>query len=191
MTAVRHVDVRVVASTHRDLPAWTRQGKFREDLYYRLNVMPLTVPPLRGRKRDLRSLAEHFLRRYEPRGQAVKFTPAALTRLQDHSWPGNVRELRNVVHRALLIRKGPQIDAEDLIFDEGGHRAPAEPPGPELELPEGVTLEQMLDQVERQLVESVLRRCHYNKERTAKALGISRSALFNRLKAWGLSSGGD
>jgi DNA-binding NtrC family response regulator len=184
---VRHVDVRVVAATHRDLLAWARQGKFREDLYYRLNVMPLTVPPLRGRKGDLQRLAEHFLRCYEPRGQAVKFTPAAVTRLQEHSWPGNVRELRNVVHRALLLRKGPRINAQDLIFDEGDHRAPVEPPGLVLELPEGVTLEEMMERVERQLVESTLRRCHYKKERTAKALGISRTALFNRLKAWGIN----
>ena len=118
------VDVRVVAATHRDLRQWARQGKFREDLYYRLNVMPLVLPPLRNRRGDLRLLAEHFVRLHAPRGQTPKFTPAALARLQQHAWPGNIRELRNVVRRALLVRKGAKMDAGDITFEEAYSRAP-------------------------------------------------------------------
>jgi transcriptional regulator with GAF, ATPase, and Fis domain len=99
------VDVRMVAATNRDLLNEARRGRFRMDLYYRLSIVPLALPPLRERRKDIRQLAEHFLGVYTPRGQTVKFTPAALTRLQLHSWPGNVRELRNVVCRALLMRQ--------------------------------------------------------------------------------------
>jgi DNA-binding NtrC family response regulator len=183
------VDVRVVAATHRDLLSAAREGKFREDLYYRLGVMPLTLPPLRSRRGDLRRLAEHFLRAYAPQGQAVKFTAAALARLQQHPWPGNVRELRNVVCRAMLLRKGLKIEAHDITFDEVLQRPPKATAGPALELPEGVTLEQMMQRLERQLVESTLRRCHYNKDRAARELGMARSSLFRRLKEWGLSAG--
>src|SRR5215217_525998 len=111
-----NVDVRVVAATNRDLLAASREGKFREDLYYRLCVIPLHLPPLRSRRADVLTLAEHFVKTFSPKGQSVRLTPAALERLQGHGWPGNVRELRNVVHRALLLRKGPIIDASDLSF---------------------------------------------------------------------------
>jgi DNA-binding NtrC family response regulator len=120
----------------------------------------------------------------------VAFTPAALAKLQKHLWPGNVRELRNVVYRALLVRKGTRLDAADIFFEEESYRAPLElPEGAPLELPEGVTLEQMMEQVERQLVESTLRRCGNHKDRAAKRLGLARSALFRRLKEWGVGEG--
>jgi DNA-binding NtrC family response regulator len=182
-----HVDVRVVAATHRDLGEWARQGKFREDLFYRLSVMPLGLPPLRTRRGDIRLLAEHFVRADAPHGQAPKLTPAALAKLQQHDWPGNIRELRNVVRRALLLRQGPQLDAADISFAESSvHRAPAATDTSPLALPEGVTLEQMIEQLERQLVESTLRRCHYHKDRAAKELGLGRSTLFKKLREWGL-----
>ncbi len=181
-----HVDVRVVAATHRDLRARVGQGLFREDLYYRLNVLPVGVPPLRSRRTDIRLLAEHFIRQYVPQGQ-VKLTDAALARLQQHPWPGNVRELRNVVCRALLVRKGPQLDASALTFEEPLPRPPQ--PGAPLELPEGVTLEQMMQRLERQLIESTLRRCGNHKDRAAKQLGLARSSLFKKLKDWGLGQG--
>ncbi|WP_342380900.1 sigma 54-interacting transcriptional regulator [Myxococcus stipitatus] len=179
-----HVDVRVVAATNLDLLAAAREGKFREDLYYRLCVIPLHLPPLRSRKTDLASLAEHFVKLYAPRGQTVRFTASALDRLQGHGWPGNIRELRNVVHRALLMRKGPSIDASDLTFDqemnkETGIAVP--------ELPPGMTLEQMLEKLERQIVEAALRRFNNNRERVARELGVARSTLFKRLKDWGLT----
>ncbi|MDY7225740.1 helix-turn-helix domain-containing protein [Hyalangium rubrum] len=148
--------------------------------------MPLVLPPLRNRRGDLRLLAEHFVRAHAPRAQAVKFTPAALARLEQHSWPGNIRELRKVVCRALLVRQGPRIDARDISFDEELHRAPEETAVPALELPAGVTLEQMMQRLERQLIESTLRRCRNNKDRAARELGLARSSLFKRLKEWGL-----
>jgi DNA-binding NtrC family response regulator len=179
-----HVDVRVVAATNRDLLAAAREGRFREDLYYRLCVVPLHLPPLRNRRGDVVALSEHFVRAFAPRGQTVRFTPAALDRLQQHAWPGNIRELRNVVHRALLLRKGPSIDASDLSFDqevnrETGITVP--------ELPPGMTLEQMLEKLERQIVEAALRRYNNNRERVARELGVARSTLFKRLKDWGLT----
>ena len=178
------VDVRVVAATNRDLLAAAREGRFREDLYYRLCVIPLHLPPLRSRKSDLGALAEHFLRTYAPRGQAVRFTPAALERLQHHAWPGNIRELRNVVHRALLLRKGPVIDADGLAFDQELNRDTGISVP---ELPPGMTLEQMLEKLERQIVEAALKRCNNNRERVARELGVARSTLFKRLKDWGLT----
>jgi DNA-binding NtrC family response regulator len=179
-----HVDVRVVAATNRNLLASAREGRFREDLYYRLCVVPLHLPPLRNRRGDILSLAEHFLRTYAPRGQTVQLTPAAMERLQQHAWPGNIRELRNVVHRALLLRKGSAIDANDISFDQEVNRETglAVP-----ELPPGMTLEQMLLKLERQIVEAALRRCNNNRERVARELGVARSTLFKRLKEWGLT----
>ena len=179
-----HVDVRVVAATNRELLAQAREGRFREDLYYRLCVVPLHLPPLRNRRGDILALAEHFLRTYSPRGQTVRLAPGAVERLQQHSWPGNIRELRNVVHRALLLRKGASIEATDLTFDQETNRdtgvlVP--------ELPQGMTLEQMLLKLERQIVETALRRCNNNRERVARELGIARSTLFKRLKEWGLT----
>jgi DNA-binding NtrC family response regulator len=178
------VDARVVCATNRDLLAQVREGKFREDLYYRLCVIPLHLPPLRSRRGDLVALAEHFLRAFAPRHQSVGFTPAALERLSHHRWPGNIRELRNVVHRALLLRKGPLIDAGDLTFDT---EHAADTGAPTQELIPGLTLEQMLARVERQLVEAALRRFHNNRERVARELGVARSTLFKKLKDWGLT----
>ncbi|PTL80443.1 sigma 54-interacting transcriptional regulator [Vitiosangium sp. GDMCC 1.1324] len=179
-----HVDVRVVAATNRDLLSAAREGRFREDLYYRLCVVPLHLPPLRNRRGDILSLAEHFLRTYSPRGQTVRLTPTAVDRLQQHTWPGNIRELRNVVHRALLLRKGPNIEPTDISFDQEVNRETgvAVP-----ELPPGMTLEQMLLKLERQIVEAALRRYNNNRERVARELGVARSTLFKRLKEWGLT----
>ncbi|CAM3355967.1 FHA domain-containing protein [Corallococcus sp. ZKHCc1 1396] len=179
-----HVDVRVVAATNRDLLAASREGRFREDLYYRLCVVPLHLPPLRNRRGDVLGLAEHFVRAFAPRGQTVRFTQPALERLQQHAWPGNIRELRNVVHRALLLRKGPSIDAGDLSFDQEVNR---ETGVTVPELPPGMTLEQMLEKLERQIIETALRRFNNNRERVARELGLARSTLFKRLKDWGMT----
>ncbi|HEX8703957.1 MAG TPA: sigma 54-interacting transcriptional regulator [Myxococcaceae bacterium] len=183
-----HVDVRVVAATNRDLLAEAREGSFREDLYYRLCVIPLMLPPLRNRKGDIGVLAEHFIHTYAPRGQTVKFTSDAMDKLQQHPWPGNIRELRNVVHRALLLRRGPKIDATDITFDQEYSREPTGAAGISLEMPVGLTLEMMMQRLERQIIENTMRRYHYNKERVAKELGLARSTLFKRLKDWGIST---
>ncbi|RPH68076.1 MAG: FHA domain-containing protein [Myxococcaceae bacterium] len=182
-----HVDVRVVAATNRDLLAASRTGQFRDDLYYRLYVVPLTLPPLRTRRGDIPALAQYLLSQFSPRGQTVRFTPAALARLESHPWPGNVRELRNVVHRALLLRRGSAIDEADLTFDPD--------PSPRLRdardvagqyIP-GRKLEELLELAERQIVESALRQFNNNRERVARELGVARSTLFKRLKDWGMT----
>ncbi|MDY7225457.1 sigma 54-interacting transcriptional regulator [Hyalangium rubrum] len=181
-----HLDVRVLAATNRDLLADVREGRFREDLYYRLCVIPLTLPPLRSRRGDIAVLAEHFVRTYSPRGQTVKLSSAAVDKLQQHAWPGNVRELRNVVHRALLLRKGPHIDATDITFDQEYSREPLPSSALSMELPVGMTLEQMLQRLERQIIETALSR-YKNRGRVAKELGLARSTLFKRLKDWGIT----
>ncbi len=179
-----HVDARIVTASNRDLLAATREKRFREDLYYRLCVIPLHLPPLRNRRGDIVLLAEHFLRMFSPRGQPIQLSPAAIDRLEAHHWPGNIRELRNLIHRALLLRRGSIIDAADFTFDqelnkETGIAVP--------ELPPGMTLEQMLEKLERQIVQNALRRYQNNRERVARELGVARSTLFKRLKDWGLT----
>jgi transcriptional regulator with GAF, ATPase, and Fis domain len=118
----QRVDVCVVAATCRDLLAHTRAGKFRQDLYYELCVIPLVLPPLRQRGGDLELLARHFVQAHAPKGQEVRLTLAALDKLHQHSWPGNVRELRNTILRALLLREGPEIDARDISWAPPQHR---------------------------------------------------------------------
>jgi two-component system, NtrC family, response regulator HydG len=177
------VAARVVVATNKDLLSATRIGMFREDLYDRLCTAPLMLPPLRRRPGDVPALAEHLVKEFSPHGQPVSITPAALGRLSRHSWPGNIRELRNVVHRALLLRKGQTIDVGELLFDTELVR-PGLPAG---EFIPGLTLDQMLRQREREIVESALRHFDNNRERVARELGVARSTLFKRLKDWGLT----
>jgi len=184
------VDVRVVAATHRDLLTEVSQGRFRADLYYRLSVLPLMLPSLRERREDIRLLAEHFVRRFEPREVEVKFTPAALKKLKEHSWPGNVRELRNVVQRALLLREGSLLDTDVLTFEQHPKQVPGAPGRAPHKLPEGMTLQQWLEQVERECVEDALRTCDNQRGKAARRLGLSRTSLFERMKAWGYGNEG-
>jgi two-component system response regulator HydG len=109
-----------------------------------------------------------------------------VAKLQEHSWPGNVRELRNVVYRALLLRRGPTLDAGILTIEQTPESQVESMEGLPPELPEGVTLEQMMDRVERQYVEKMLLRCNHQKDKAAKRLGLGRTSLFERLKKWGL-----
>ena len=176
------MDVRVVVATNKDLLTATSVGTFRQDLYDRLCVTPLILPPLRRRRGDVPALAEHLVSMFCPRGQAVSITPDALARLSQHSWPGNMRELRNVVHRALLLRSGPTIDVSELQFDP----EPARTRMLDQFVP-GMTLDQMLRQREREIVESALLHFDNNRERVARELGVARSTLFKRLKDWGLT----
>jgi two-component system, NtrC family, response regulator HydG len=183
------VDVRVVVATHRDLRELTRQGQFREDLYYRLCGVPLNLPPLRQRGTDIRLLTEHFVRLFTPREQRVTLTPAALDKLSRHSWPGNIRELRSVVSKAMLFRKSALLDASDMVFEPPLYLEPAASESALHELPAGMTLEQRVEQLERAIVVHTLRRHRFDKERAAQQLGMGRSTLYKRLKAWGLERG--
>ena len=180
-----NVDVRVVAATNRDLLAQAREGKFREDLYYRLCVIPLTLPPLRQRPGDIKVLAEHFLRMHAPRGQRVLLTPAAAKKLESYAWPGNIRELRNVMHRALLLRKAPHIEPDDISFDSKNAPPPAHIGGT-LDCIPGMSLQDQLDRAERQIIEAAIKR-YPTRDAVARELNIARSTLFKRLKEWGMS----
>jgi DNA-binding NtrC family response regulator len=183
-TSPSPVAARVVVATNKDLLSATRVGMFREDLYDRLCTAPLVLPPLRRRRGDVPALAEHLVKEFSPQGQPVSITSAALGRLSQHSWPGNIRELRNVVHRALLLRKGPTIDVGELLFDTEPNVSAGLTVG---EYVPGLTLDQMLRQREREIVESALRHFDNNRERVARELGVARSTLFKRLKDWGLT----
>jgi len=188
------VDVRIISATNRDLGKQVQEGKFREDLYYRLCVIPLHLPPLRARLGDLEMLTEAFLTAFSPSGQRIALTPAAQKKLLSHLWPGNVRELRNVIHRALLLRDGPAIDADNIQFDGPVARSPSTfeaLPVPDTELPTGVTLDEAVENFEKNVIEAALKRYKNNRERVAKELGVARSTLFKRLKEWGLTQSVD
>ncbi|MGE5384378.1 MAG: sigma-54 interaction domain-containing protein [Betaproteobacteria bacterium] len=181
------VDVRVIAATSRDLPAMVAAGEFRSDLYYRLNVLTLIIPPLRDRLNDLPALCERLLEQHcrelglPPR----EISAAAIELLRQHAWPGNVRELSNVLERALLHSDSDLIDAPDLgnILPElrRARHAAAEPGG---EMPG--TLGEALAKAEKSAIAATLARCNGNKSLAAKQLGISRASLYEKLAALGL-----
>ncbi len=180
-TRTLKVDVRLVAATNRDLREALEQGTFREDLYYRLNVVPIDIPPLRERKEDIPELAELFLARASA-GSGKEFTgiaPDALKLLMQHHWPGNVRELQNIVERAAALARGQMIEAADIHLD--GSR-PKVLNGAAAVLPEGMTLEQWEDEIIREAV----RRTNGNKSQAARLLGLSRNALRYRLSKMGI-----
>ncbi len=174
-----HVDVRFICATNRDLEAAIAQGEFREDLYYRINVLPITMPPLRKRREDIGELVEHFTQKYAGKVNAsgVRFGLGAVARLAAHNWPGNVRELENVVQRVLIRRRHKEvIDAEDLdtILPDGSQGRPEWSGVEELE---GLPLEQATAQVEARLIRRALQRCGYVQSRAAELLGTTRRVL--------------
>jgi two-component system response regulator AtoC len=185
------VDVRVVSATHRDLESLIAEGKFREDLYYRLNVFPITMPPLRERLEDLPRLVEHFVAKFNrTTGKAVRgFEPTAIAALGTYAWPGNVRELENVVERAIIIARGPEVTATDLDF---GRRAQLQSTGAAgmsgisaLGLG-GKPLHARLQEQERNEIIAAIERNEGNIAGAARALGINRSTLYYRLRKHGL-----
>ena len=172
-----NVDVRVVAATHRHLKKEVEKGTFRADLLYRLFVLPVAVPPLRGRKGDIPVLARHFLM-----GRS-EILPDAMKRLERHPWPGNVRELKNVLERACILKGGVPIDSEDLIFLEDGNDPMA---GSELEEETPHTLEDL----ERMYYTRAMEKSDGNIRAAAKWLGIPKSTFFDRVKKYGISQDG-
>ena len=177
----RHIDVRVIAATNQDLRAALEQGTFREDLYYRLNVVPINIPPLRERKQDIPFLANHFLKKLAPdAGRHVEaITDAAMEKLIGYHWPGNVLELENVIERSLVMATGTQLDAADIKLES----APRPRPQSEANfLPEGLSL----DQYEQDIIREALRRADGNKSQAARMLGLTRNALRYRLTQMGL-----
>jgi transcriptional regulator with PAS, ATPase and Fis domain len=174
-----------VAATHRDLRALVRAGRFREDLYYRLCVVPITIPPLRQRKGDVRPLAERFLEASAPRGLAVRFGEEALQKLEGYDWPGNIRQLRNVVQRALLFRgEGLAIPASAITFEDT-RAARSGDDDATLYLP-GLTLED----IEREAIRLSLRRHAGKRAAVVKELRIAKSTVMKRIGQWGLQDEG-
>jgi len=180
-TRTVRVDVRLVAATNRDLRAALEEGTFREDLYYRLNVVPIDIPPLREHKEDIPDLVNLFLARQsaESSTKITGVSPEAMKILIEHHWPGNVRELQNVMERAAALAAGPVLEANDVQMDTA-RRKPAGPT--ETFLPDGLTLEQWEDD----MIREALRRANGNKSQAARLLGLSRNALRYRLSKIGI-----
>ncbi|MGH9626747.1 MAG: sigma-54-dependent transcriptional regulator, partial [Bryobacteraceae bacterium] len=178
---VRHIDVRVIAATNVDLRNALESGNFREDLYYRLNVVPMNIPALRDRKEDIPFLAEHFARKIgrDVGGRASSLSEAAMRKLVSSDWPGNVRELENVIERSIVLCANPVLEAEDIRLDTSPRARPAETPQ---FLPEGLSL----DEYEQYVIREALRRAEGNKSQAARLLGITRNALRYRLSQIGL-----
>jgi DNA-binding NtrC family response regulator len=176
------VDVRLIAATNRDLRAALEQGTFREDLYYRLNVVPIDIAPLRERKEDIPDLVNLFVSRFAAEsGKLIEgITPQAIEILVNYHWPGNVRELQNIVERACALSKGPQLEVSDIHIDARPSKSGNGAPG---FLPEGMTLEQWEDE----MVQEALRRANGNKSQAARLLGLSRNALRYRLSKIGIA----
>jgi two-component system nitrogen regulation response regulator NtrX len=185
-TARIKVDVRVVAATNKDLLTEIRAGRFREDLYFRLNVIPIFVPPLRDRQDDIPALAEYFMEGFAREyGRRMKsLDESAIVRLQAYSWPGNVRELRNVIERLIIMVPDDTIAARDLTFlgsDVLTHAIGGSPGGPTLPLHEA------RDQFEREYILRTLAAQQGNMSRTAEALGVERSNLYRKMRAFGIA----
>jgi two-component system response regulator HydG len=173
------VNVRVIAATNQDLKKAIAEKRFREDLFYRLNVVPLRIPPLRERPEDIPLLAAHFLGRHNRRtGEHKALTAEALQRRLDHPWPGNVRELENMVEQAAALSAGPEIRAPDIRFEAG---APAEA---------APTLADAVEVAERGAIRAALVRAGGDLGRVARDLGISATTLWRKMKRLGLEAGG-
>jgi DNA-binding NtrC family response regulator len=191
-TAPTKVDVRIVAATHCDLEARIRDGRFREDLYYRLSVIPLELPPLRERAGDIPALVRHLLTVHNARhGRRISgFDGPATERLQAYRWPGNVRELENLVERLVVTKGQGEIGIADLPPRVGGvRREPAAAEGP-AQLPEaGIDLARALEEFEHRMIVQALERTGWNKNRAAALLGMNRTTLVEKLKKKGLLGG--
>jgi len=178
-----NVDIRIIASTNRDLQSAMADGKFREDLYYRLHVVPITLPPLRDRGSDVLLLAKHFIDRFnrEFKKNVYKISPEAAQMILEYHWPGNVRELRNTLERAILLEAEDVLLPEHLLFAEAqtASRAgtSAVPPSTDM----------TLDEVEKEYIRRVVEAVGWNKNRAAKTLGIDRTTLYTKIRKYGLA----
>ena len=180
----RHIDVRIIAATNRDLKEEIHEKRFREDLYYRLNVIPMQLSPLRDRKEDIEDLANYFIHQYAPTGETYTLSPEALKKLQNHNWPGNIRELENVIQRALCFTDPGILRAEDLQIDEDSRIIQP------ITFPSARNYnefrEKQLDE-EREFLKATIRECDGSVGTAAERLQMNRTALYNRLTRLGLS----
>jgi two-component system, NtrC family, response regulator AtoC len=174
------VDVRIIAATNRNLVELVKQGRFRDDLYYRLNVIPITLPALRERKEDIPALVHYFLQRFskETKKNFTDITPQGMERLLTHDWPGNVRELANVIERAIVLGRGPQISLEDLS-PVIASKAPDS-------VVDDLPYREALDGFRQQIIARALSRTQGNRAAAAKLLGIERRHLLRLMKCFGI-----
>ncbi len=179
------VDVRIIAATNRDLRARVAEGKFRQDLFYRLEAFPISLPPLRERREDIPLLAAHILRR--PERPVGGITLAAAERLLRYPWPGNVRELENVVGRAAILSEGGPVDAAHVQLGAPPLARPARPEAKPAAAPEGEGRIRTLREAEEEAIRAALLSCGMNVSRAAKGLGISRATLYNKAKEYGIA----
>ncbi len=181
-TRMERADVRILAATHRDLASLVAKGEFREDLFYRLNVMKLEIPPLRERKEDVPLLADHFLKKFKERsGKPIRtVSKRAMKRLLAYDYPGNVRELENAFEHAFILCKGPEIKTSHLpenLHSSGEsrvHRSSARPHN--------------LSDLEKEMIHDALERCAWDRDRTARELGMHRSTLWRKIKKYGIKT---
>jgi DNA-binding NtrC family response regulator len=174
------VDVRVIATTNQPLFERVEKGEFRADLYYRLNVVPFSIPPLRERREDIAPLIKHFVAKYSPSGtEPPQFADELMTRLESHHWPGNVRELENLIRRAIALHPGELVGPE---FFDAPDSAELQAAPRTVALSSGTSLRTM----ERQLLESTLAANGGNRTRTARDLGICPRTMRNKIREYGL-----
>ena len=175
------VDVRVIAATHRDLGDLVRSGAFREDLYYRLNVVPIVLPPLRDRTTDILPLAEHFLKLTARKSVPKRLSVAAEARLLEHTWPGNVRELRNLIERASVLARGDVIEPEDLNISDSASQLPQREELITGDLPSAVA------KLETAMICNALDVARGNRAEAARRLNIQRQLLYAKMERYGIS----
>jgi two-component system, NtrC family, response regulator HydG len=178
------VDVRVVVATNKDLQALIQKGLFREDLYYRLNVISLEIPPLRHRREDIPLLAQHFLEMFvaKNRKEIKGFTPQAMDSLLRYDWPGNVRELMNAVERGVVLTRSEYLDNEIFHILPGSEESSSESFMPAA----GFSADASLDQVEKAAILKTMEAVGGNKSEAARRLGITRKTLHKKLKHYGV-----
>ena len=189
----RHINVRIIAATNRDLKEEIFEKRFREDLYYRLNVIPMQLSPLRDRKEDIEDLANYFIRQYAPAGEPYTLSPDALKKLQEHNWPGNIRELENVIQRALCFTDPGILTPEDLQIDEDSYKTSTNFTSADSAAIKAFNAnsyddfrDMQLDE-EREFLKSTIRNCNGSVSLAAEQLRMNRTALYNRLARLGLS----
>jgi two-component system response regulator HydG len=182
------VDVRVIAATNRSLSALISEGRFREDLYYRLNVVNLTLPPLRERREDIPLLIQHFTEKFAAVNRKIirGFTPQTMDHLIRYDWPGNVRELMNTVERAVVLARSEYLDDQNLPILPAADRIPVDNPLSDADLPSG----QLLAEVEKAAIRKTLESTGGNKSEAARLLGITRKTLQNKLKSFEINEKG-
>ena len=184
------VDVRVIAASNRDLAVEVEKGRFREDLFYRLQVIPIVVPPLRERRSDIPALVQHFLEKHNQQrgGQPCKIADDAMVHLWEYDWPGNVRELENLIERMVILSEDGMIRVENLPPNIRSFISDKKIPRPTL-TEEGIDLNQAVEEFEYRLIDEALRRTKGNKQAAARLLGLKRTTLVAKLRRKGSSSG--